>query len=77
MPTTHAWMKIRERAGRDRGNQQLTGICIGGYMTSLFAHNGLTGSALDFVEKQGILWSSRQEFDELLVYLGLRPLPDL
>jgi len=43
----------------------------------IFAHNGLTGSALGFAKKHGILWSSRREFDELLVYLGLRPLPDL
>jgi len=43
----------------------------------IFAHNGLTTPALDFAEKHGILWSSRQEFDELLIHLGLRPLPDL
>ena len=43
----------------------------------IFAHNGLTGPALGFAKKHGILWSSRREFDELLVYLGLRPLPDL
>ncbi|QTA81139.1 Uncharacterized protein dnl_34680 [Desulfonema limicola] len=30
-----------------------------------------------FAEKHGILWSARQEFDELLEYLGLRKLPDL
>ncbi|MCP4646992.1 MAG: hypothetical protein GY852_04545, partial [bacterium] len=43
----------------------------------IFAHNGLTKDALAFAEKHGILWSSRKEFDELLIYLGLRPMPDL
>ncbi len=43
----------------------------------IFAHEGLTKDAVVFAEKQGILWSSRKEFDKLLVYLGLRPLPDL
>ncbi len=43
----------------------------------IFAHNGLTSPALDFAEKHGILWSSRKEFDELLVHLGLRPLPEI
>ncbi len=43
----------------------------------LFANDGLTVPALSFAEKQNILWSSRPEFDELLQYLGLRPLPDL
>jgi len=43
----------------------------------IFAHNGLTGPALKFAEEHGILWSSRREFDELLIYLGLRALPDL
>ena len=43
----------------------------------IFAHNGLTGPALKFAGKHGILWSARKEFDDLLVYLGLRPLPEL
>ncbi|MCP4345461.1 MAG: hypothetical protein GY795_08035 [Desulfobacterales bacterium] len=43
----------------------------------IFACEGLTKQAQAFAEKHGILWSSRKEFDELLVYLGLRPLPDL
>ena len=43
----------------------------------IFANSGLSGPALGFAEKHGILWSSRQEFDRLLIYLGLRPLPDL
>ncbi|MCP4108266.1 MAG: hypothetical protein GY749_22440 [Desulfobacteraceae bacterium] len=43
----------------------------------IFANNGLTKEAEGFAKENGILWSSRKEFDELLVYLGLRPLPDL
>ncbi len=43
----------------------------------IFAHEGLTKPAMAFAKKHGILWSSRKEFDELLVHLGLRPLPDL
>ncbi|MDM8550213.1 hypothetical protein QUF72_09055 [Desulfobacterales bacterium HSG2] len=43
----------------------------------IFAHNGLNGEAEVFARERGILWSSRKEFDELLVHLGLRPLPDL
>ncbi|MCP4105795.1 MAG: hypothetical protein GY749_09700 [Desulfobacteraceae bacterium] len=43
----------------------------------IFAHEGLTKDGAAFAEKHGILWSSRKEFDELLVWLGLRPLPDL
>jgi len=43
----------------------------------IFAHEGLTGPALKFAEENGILWSARKEFDELLVHLGLRALPDL
>jgi len=43
----------------------------------IFAHEGLTGPARKFAEENGILWSARKEFDDLLVHLGLRPLPDL
>ncbi|QTA82434.1 p-loop domain-containing protein [Desulfonema limicola] len=43
----------------------------------LFAHDGLTKQAQAFAEKNGIFWSKRQEFDELLEHLGLRKLPDL
>jgi len=43
----------------------------------IFAHEGLTGPARKFAEENGILWSARKEIDELLVHLGLRPLPDL
>ncbi len=43
----------------------------------IFAHDGLTKQALAFAKKHKILWSSRKDFDRLLVHLGLRPLPDL
>ncbi|MCP4347266.1 MAG: hypothetical protein GY795_17280 [Desulfobacterales bacterium] len=43
----------------------------------LFAYDGLTEKAKGFAEKNGILWSSLREFDELLEYLGLRKLPKL
>ncbi|MCP4106225.1 MAG: hypothetical protein GY749_11915 [Desulfobacteraceae bacterium] len=43
----------------------------------IFAYDGLTKQALVFAKKHDILWSSRKEFDKLLVHLGLRPLPDL
>ncbi len=43
----------------------------------VFANNGLTGPAKKLAGKHGILWSSRKEFDQLLVHLGLRTLPDL
>ncbi len=43
----------------------------------IFAHDGLTKQAEAFAKKHGILWSARKEFDELLVYIGLKPLPDL
>ncbi|MCP4104716.1 MAG: hypothetical protein GY749_04135 [Desulfobacteraceae bacterium] len=43
----------------------------------IFAHDGLTKQATAFAKKHGILWSSRKEFDKLLVHLGLRPLPEL
>ncbi len=43
----------------------------------LFANSGLTAPARKMAEKHGILWSSRKEFDRLLLHLGLRALPDL
>ncbi|MEZ4526110.1 MAG: hypothetical protein R2941_09355 [Desulfobacterales bacterium] len=42
----------------------------------IFAHEGLTDEALAYAEEQGILWSDRKLLDELLLHLGLRPLPD-
>ncbi len=43
----------------------------------LFANHGLTAQARIYAQKHGILWSARAEFDKLLQYLGLRPLPNL
>jgi hypothetical protein len=43
----------------------------------LFAQDGLTGEAEVYAMEKGILWSSRQEMDELLDYVGLRRLPEL
>ncbi|MEE4356942.1 MAG: hypothetical protein V2I97_10760 [Desulfococcaceae bacterium] len=43
----------------------------------IFAHEGLTDEALAYAKEQGILWSDRKQLDELLVHLGLRPLPDV
>ncbi len=43
----------------------------------LFSNKGLTAPAKKIAEKNGILWSSREEFDSLLIHLGLRALPDV
>jgi hypothetical protein len=43
----------------------------------LFAYNGLTQEAEQFAQEHGILWSSVQEFNELLQQVGLRPLPEV
>ncbi|CAN2041805.1 P-loop domain-containing protein [Candidatus Magnetomoraceae bacterium gMMP-15] len=41
----------------------------------LFSHNGLTKKATELAKEKGILWSSRQELDELLESVKLRKLP--
>ncbi len=43
----------------------------------IFAHEGLTDEALEYAKEQGILWSDRKQLDDLLVHLGLRPLPEV
>ncbi|MEA3341218.1 MAG: hypothetical protein U9R15_14740 [Chloroflexota bacterium] len=43
----------------------------------LFANSGLTPEAEDYAAERGILWSARDEFDELLARVGLRQLPQL
>ena len=43
----------------------------------LFAHEGLSPKAMKLAKKQGILWSTREDLDGLLEYLGLRKLPEL
>lgn len=45
--------------------------------TWLFAHQGLTKEAGQLARKVGLLWSTRAQLDALLVYLGLRTLPDI
>ncbi|WP_446008011.1 hypothetical protein [Candidatus Electrothrix sp.] len=42
----------------------------------LFAYNGLTAEAEEYARAQGILWSAKEELNELLLLLGLRKLPD-
>ena len=43
----------------------------------LFAHAGLTQEAEELARQEGILWSNREQLDDLLTYLGLRTLPIL
>ncbi len=43
----------------------------------LFSHDGLTEKAEVFARENGIYWSAREEFDELLSYVGLRRLPEV
>ncbi|MCP4111563.1 MAG: hypothetical protein GY749_39580, partial [Desulfobacteraceae bacterium] len=43
----------------------------------LFASTGLTGPALAYAREHGILWSSLEDFNNLLCHLGLRSLPDV
>ncbi|MCI5149148.1 MAG: hypothetical protein D3916_07155 [Candidatus Electrothrix sp. MAN1_4] len=43
----------------------------------LFAYNGLTAEAEDYARAQGILWSVKEELNELLRLLGLRELPEV
>ncbi len=43
----------------------------------LFAYKGLTKEAEMYAQKHGILWSSREEFNDLLCHLDLRQLPEL
>ncbi len=43
----------------------------------LFTHDGLTEKTEVFARENGIYWSSREEFDELLAHVGLRRLPEV
>jgi hypothetical protein len=43
----------------------------------LYSHDGLTEEAQALAEEKGVFWSSREDLDGLLVYLGLRRLPDV
>jgi len=42
-----------------------------------FSHDGFTLQAEKFMEKQGVLWSTRADLDGLLDYVKLRQLPKL
>lgn len=43
----------------------------------LFSNDGLTKEAEHTASENGVLWSSREDLDKLLQYLGLRPLPEV
>jgi len=42
-----------------------------------FAHDGFTNKAEDLMKEKGVLWSVRQDLDNLLKIVGLRKLPDI
>jgi hypothetical protein len=42
-----------------------------------FGYNGFTNKALTLMKEKGVLWSTRDELDELLEYVNLRRLPIL
>jgi len=42
-----------------------------------FAHDGFTEEAEALMREKGVLWSTREDLDELLECIGLRQLPDL
>jgi len=42
-----------------------------------FAHDGFTKEAEALMREKGVLWSSRQDLDNLLKFVGLRQLPEL
>ena len=43
----------------------------------IFAFKGLTNQAVKYAQEHEILWSSAQEFNNLLEFVGLRKLPEL
>ena len=43
----------------------------------IFAYNGLTSKAEAYARSKGVLWSDKENFDELLEHVGLRKLPEL
>ncbi len=43
----------------------------------IFAHDGFTRQAERLMAQNNVLWSTREELDELLETVGLRKLPDL
>ena len=42
-----------------------------------FAHNGFTKEAEALMREKDVLWSARQDLDNLLKSVGLRQLPEL
>jgi len=42
-----------------------------------FSYSGFTEEAEEFIKKNGILWSSKKELNDLLNYAGLRRLPEI
>jgi len=42
-----------------------------------FSYDGFTKEARDFMQEQGVLWSTREDLDGLLDYVKLRRLPAL
>ena len=43
----------------------------------IFAHDGFTRQAVEFMEENGVLWSAREDLNGLLEFVNLRKLPDL
>jgi len=43
----------------------------------MFSYAGVTPKAADLMKKKGILWSSKDDLNALLEYVGLRKLPEL
>lgn len=43
----------------------------------IFAHQGLTQEAQALATENGVFWSTRSQFDELLHFMGLRKLPNI
>jgi AAA+ ATPase superfamily predicted ATPase len=64
-------LKKAERVTEDIGDELKT------LRIWLFAHNGFTEEAEEFMKEKGILWSSRKELNDLLDYVGLRRLPEI
>ena len=42
-----------------------------------FAHDGFTEEAEALMREKGVLWSTREDLDNLLKFVGLRQLPNI
>ncbi|ETR73923.1 MAG: hypothetical protein OMM_00585 [Candidatus Magnetoglobus multicellularis str. Araruama] len=69
---TDILQQLQEQA--DAVMEDMEPLCIRMW---LFAHDGLTQSAEAYARVHQILWSTRNEMDQLLGRLGLRQLPDI